>query len=160
MRRKDVKTMIAYYFGIPAMRALLDSERAELEDQYNSLRGLSYDGVPHSSMPGKPTEELAARLDERNVRNRLEEIAVKDRVLLMDRENIQGCIDALGGRCKKLIFERHRDRCSWAKLAVRYGKPDSTVRRWYDSAVERLGEALEEVPMYDEILARASRARV
>ena len=32
MRRKDVKTVIAYYFGIPAMRVLLADERAELED--------------------------------------------------------------------------------------------------------------------------------
>ncbi len=32
MRRKDVKTIIAYYYGIPAQRRLLDKERAELED--------------------------------------------------------------------------------------------------------------------------------
>lgn len=93
----------------------------------------------------KPQEGQAERTAWRNIR---------------DWVMAQMAIDALGGRCKKLIFERHRDRCSWAKLAVRYGKPDSTVRWWYDSAVERLGEALEEVPMYDEILARASRARV
>jgi len=37
MRRKDVKTVIAYYFGIPAMRVLLADERAELEDEYNGL---------------------------------------------------------------------------------------------------------------------------
>ena len=160
MRRSEVKTAIAYYFGIPAMRAELARERAELEGEYNSMRGTSYDAAPHGSSPGKPVEELTVRLEERQIRARLEEIAVKDRVLVMDRDVIQGCLDQLGGRYKKLIFERHRDRCSWAKLAVRYGKPDSTVRWWYDSAVERLGEALEEVPMYDEILARASRARV
>ena len=34
MRRKDVKTVIAYYFGIPAMRVLLADERAELEYEY------------------------------------------------------------------------------------------------------------------------------
>ncbi|MDE6902886.1 MAG: hypothetical protein K2P22_09105, partial [Lachnospiraceae bacterium] len=28
MRRKDVKTIIAYFFGIPAQRRLLDQERA------------------------------------------------------------------------------------------------------------------------------------
>ena len=33
MRRKDVKRVIAYYFGIPAMRAELAVEREELEDE-------------------------------------------------------------------------------------------------------------------------------
>lgn len=160
MRRRDVKTVIAYYFEIPAMRAELNRERAELEDEYSSLRGTSYDGAPHGSAPGKPVEDLAARMDERNTWARLEEIKVRDRVLVMDREIIQGCLDGLSGRCKRLIFERHRDRCSWAKLSVRYEAPERTVRRWHDNAVDRLGEALEDAPMYDEILARASRARV
>ena len=43
MRRKDVKRIIAYYFGIPAMRAELAVERAELEDEYDGLRGTSYE---------------------------------------------------------------------------------------------------------------------
>ena len=68
MRRKDVKTIIAYFFGIPAQRRLLDQERAELEAEYNGLRGTSYDGMPHSSTPGKPVEELAERVDAGNVR--------------------------------------------------------------------------------------------
>lgn len=159
MRRKDVKRVIAYYFGIPAMRAELAVERAELEDEYNGLRGTSYDGAPHSSTPGKPTEELAARVDARNVRNRLEEIAVRDHVLIVDRENIQGCLDALKGEYKKLIFAKYRDRYSWARIAASNGVPDRTARWQHDKALDRLGEALEEVPMADELLGRASRAR-
>ena len=50
MRRKDVKRVIAYYFGIPAMRAELAVEREELEDEYDGLRGTAYDGAPHSSL--------------------------------------------------------------------------------------------------------------
>ena len=160
MRRKDVKTIIAYYFGIPEMRVVLADERAELEDEYDSLHGTPYDGMPHSSMPGKPTETLALRVDARKVWNRLEEISVRDHVLAADWENIQGCLDALKGEYKRLIFSRYRDRCSWARLAVQNGVPDRTVRRWHDKAVDRLGEALEEVPMADELLGRASRARV
>ena len=145
MRRKDVKTVIAYYFGIPAMRVLLADERAELEDEYNGLHGTSVDGTPHSSTPGNPTEALAVRVDAKNVWNRLEEISVRDRVK---------------GEYKRLLFSKHRDRCSWARMAVQNGVPDRTIRRWYDKAVDRLGEALEEVPMADELLGRASRARV
>jgi len=159
MRRKDVKTIIEYFYGIPKQRRLLDQERAELEDEYNGLRGTSYDGVPHSSTPGKPTEEMAARVDARNVRNRLEEIAVRDHVLIVDRDNIQGCLDVLKGEYKKLIFARYRDRYSWAKIAALNGVPDRTARWQHEKTLDRMGEALEEVPMVDELLGRASRAR-
>ena len=160
MRRKDVKKVIAYYFGIPAMRALLEEERAELEDKYNGVRGASYDGTPHSSTPGKPTEMLAMRISAKNVWNRLEEITVRDQVLVMDREIIQGCLDALKGEYKKLIFARYRDGCSWTQLETQNKVPDRTIRWRYDRALERLGEVLEDAPMIDEILDRASRARV
>ena len=159
MRRKDVKTIITYYFGIPAMRAELAVERAELEDEYSGLRGASYDGAPHSSTPGKPTEELAARVEARNVRNRLEEIEVRDHVLVRDREIIQGCLDVLKGEYKRLIFSKYRDKYSWARIAAHSGVPDRTVRWQHDKAVDRLGEAVEDAPMADELLGRASRAR-
>lgn len=160
MQRKDIKTVIAYYFGIPVMRRLLDDERTGLEDEYNGLAGMSMDGTSRSSTPGKPVESLVARVDARNVRNRLEEISARDHVLVRDQENIRGCLDALKGEYKRLIFARYRDRCSWARLAAKNGVPDRTIRRWHDRAVDRLGEVLEEVPMVDELLARASRARV
>ena len=103
MRRKDVKTVITYYFGIKAMRKVLAVEWAELEDEYNGLRGMSFDGAPHSSAPGKPTEELAAQVDERNVWDRMEEISVRDRVLVMDQEDIRGCLDVLKGDRKSVV---------------------------------------------------------
>ncbi len=159
MRRRDVKRIIGYYFGIPAMRATLAAERAELEDEYDGLRGTSCDGTPHSSMPGKPTEDLAIRVDARNVQNRLKEISIRDHVLEMDRENICGCLDVLKGEYKKLILARYRDKCSWARIAAINGVPDRTIRWWHDKAMDRLGETLEEVPMADELLSRASRAR-
>lgn len=66
MRRKDVKTIIAYYFEIPDMQKGFTAERARLESEYDGLRGTSYDGIPHSSTPGKPTEELAAKMEANN----------------------------------------------------------------------------------------------
>ena len=97
MRRKDVKTIIAYFYGIPAQRRLLDQEQAELEDEYNGLRGTSYDGMPHSSTPGKPTEALALQADARNVWGKLEAVAVRVHVLETDREKIQDCMNAING---------------------------------------------------------------
>lgn len=160
MRRKDVKTVIAYYFGIPAMRRMLADERVELEGEYDGLRGMAYDGMPHSSTPGKPTEALALQVDARSVWNRMEEISVRDHVLVMDQENIRGCLDVLKGEYKRLIFFKYRNKYSWVRIAAASGVPDRTVRWWHDKAVDRLGEALEEVPMADELLGRASRARV
>lgn len=40
------------------------------------------------------------------------------------------------------------------------GVTERTAKRWGERALDRLGEALEEVSMPDEILGRASRARV
>lgn len=160
MRRKDVKTIIEYYCGIPTMRAELAVERAKLEGEYNGLRGTSMDGAPHRSTPGKPTEELAERLDTRNVRGRLEDISVRDRVLKTDREKVENCLDAIKGEYKRLIFFKYRDKYSWPKISVKIGAPDRTVRRWHNKALDRLGEAMEETPMVEELLGRASRARV
>jgi hypothetical protein len=161
MKRSDVKQVLGYYFSIPRMRAILADERDELEDEYNSLKSTTYDGGGgHGSTPGKPTETQAQRADALNVRGRLEEIAVRDHVLVTDREHIRGCLDVLNGEYKRLIFSRYRDGYSWARLAVQHEVPDRTVRRKHDKAVDRMGEALEEVPMADEIVGRASRARV
>lgn len=160
MRRNDVKKIIAYYYGIPAMRRLLDAERADLESEYDGLRGTSMDGMPHGSAPGKPTEALAERADALHVWNRLEAIDVRGHVLSMDWELICGCLDVLNGEYKKLITMRYRDKHSWVKMSVRAGVAEKTIRRRHDRAMERLGEALDNAPMIDEVLGRASRARV
>ena len=159
MRRKDVKTVISYYFGIPAMRAELAAEREELEDEYNGLHGTACDGMPHGFILRKPTEELAIRADARNVRNRLEELAILDHVLTTDSDSIRCCLDVLKIEYKKLILARYRNKYSWARIATTYNAPERTVHWWHDKAIDRLGEALEEMPMADEILGRASRAR-
>lgn len=160
MRRKDVKTIIEYFYGIPAQRRLLDQERAELEGEYNGLRGMALDGMPHSSTPGKPVEELAERVEARNVRGELETVAVKVHVLEADREKIQDCLNTINGEYTRLILYRYRDKYSWVKIGVKLGIAERTAKRWGERALDRLGEALEEVSMPDEILGRASRARV
>ena len=156
MRRADVKTVIAYYFEIPAMRMEFAAERARLESEYNGLRGTSYDGVPHSSMPGKPTEELAAKMEADNTWGRIQEITVKVQVLQADEAAIRGCVDAQISVLSMKYFRRY----SWAKISSSLGAPEATARRWNDRAVDRLGELLEDTPMVEELLGRASRARV
>lgn len=65
----------------------------------------------------------------------------------------------LSGKYKSILQLRHKCHHSWANISVRMGAPDSTVRSWHDKAVLCLGEALDEVPMAEELLERASRAR-
>ena len=61
MQFESVKHIAQYYKAIPGMLRLLQQEREELEGNYYGLRGLAYDGTPHSSSPGKPTEEAGLR---------------------------------------------------------------------------------------------------
>lgn len=159
MQRRDVKTIIAYYYGIPAKQRLLNQERAELENEYNGLRGMPMDGMPHGSTLGKPVEELTERVDAGNVRGKLETVSVRLHVLEADREKIQDCLNTINSEYMRLLSCRYRDKYSWTKIAVKMGVTERTAKRWNDRALDRLGEALEEVSMPDEILGRALCAR-
>lgn len=162
MQFESVKHIAQYYKAIPGMLRLLQQEREELEElegNYYGLRGLAYDGTPHSSSPGKPTEEAGLRALESGVGDRLAEIKANEMVLSADAAAIRGCLDAVNGRYKQVILMRYVRGYSWAKTGVRMNAPDSTVRNWHERAMERFGEALEELPEAAELAARAARAR-
>ena len=91
---------------------------------------------------------------------KLEAVAVRLHVLETDREKIQDCMNAINSEYTRIIFYRYRDKYSWVKIAVMLGVTERTAKRRGEKALDRLGEALEEVSMPDEILGRASRARV
>lgn len=159
MQFESVKHIAQYYKAIPGMLRLLQQEREELEGNYYGLRGLAYDGTPHSSSPGKPTEEAGLRALESGVGDRLAEIKANETVLSADAAAIRGCLDAVNGKYKQVILMRYVRGYSWAKTGVRMNAPDSTVRNWHEQAMERFGEALEELPEAAELAARAARAR-
>jgi hypothetical protein len=160
MQFESVKHIAQYYKAIPGMLRLLQQEREELEGNYYGLRGLAYDGTPHSSSPGKPTEEAGLRALESGVGDRLAEIKANEMVLSADAAAIRGCLDAVNGRYKQVILMRYVRGYSWAKTGVRMNAPDSTVRNWHERAMERFGEALEELPEAAELAARAARAYI
>lgn len=159
MHEKSVKKIVQYYYGIPEMVRLLKAEQREKESLYNTLKGAGGDGMPGGGAPGKPVEAAVERLDALGVWNRLQEIAVRLTVLEGDAAAVRGCLDGLNGKYKRIIQLRHHFGYSWAKISVRMGMPDSTARSWHDKAIVCLGEALDEVPMVEELLGRASRAR-
>ena len=159
MREKNVKEIVRYYYEIPEMVRLLKTEQREQESLYDTLKGTGGDGMPGGGGPGKPVEAAVIRLDERGVYERLQEIHVRLLVLEGDAAAVRGCLDGLSGKYKSILQLRHKCHHSWANISVRMGAPDSTVRNWHDKAVLCLGEALDEVPMAEELLERASRAR-
>ena len=159
MRIEIVKQIALYYKAIPGMLRLLRQERDELEEEYNGLRGTENDGMPRGSSPGKPTEALGLRVVENGVGERLQEIRGKEQLLMADEACIRNCLDALNSRYKKIIVMRYVHGYSWAKTGVKIHAPDSTARNWHDKAMERFGEALEELPGAGDLVARASRAR-
>lgn len=160
MRRKNTKIIMGYYSGIPDMVRQLKSERSDLEGQhYDALGAVAADGMPHSGTPGKPVESMAINAAEKGVWNRLQEIEVRLQVLDSDSAAIRDCLDAIHGKYKRILSMRYLYRYSWGKIAVRLEAPDSTVRNWHMKALDALGFALDDVPMIEEILGRASRAR-
>lgn len=159
MRYESVKRVAMYYKAIPGMLRLLKQEREELEQEYNGLRGVAADGMPHGSLPGKPTEAMGMRVAENGIGDRLREIEEKERELTADAANIRACLDTLNGKYKQVILMRHVFGYSWGKISTRTNTPDSTARHWHEKAMERFGEVLEELPGADDLVARASRAR-
>lgn len=115
MQFESVKHIAQYYKAIPGMLRLLQQEREELEGNYYGLRGLAYDGTPHSSSPGKPTEEAGLRALESGVGDRLAEIKANEMVLSADAAAIRGCLDAVNGRYKQVILMRYVRGYSWEK---------------------------------------------
>lgn len=158
MREKNVKEIIRYFYGIPEMVRLLREEEREQEGKYCTLKGTGGESVPGGGS-GKPVEDTVVRLDEQGVWERLQEIRVRMVVLQSDAAAVRGCLDSLSGKYKSILQMRHRCHHSWAAISVRLGAPESTVRSWYHKAVFCMGEVLDEVPMIDELLARATRAR-
>lgn len=160
MRRSESRMVVEYYYSIRKMRAILEKERRELEGEYNGLRGTSC-----GEMRGgggnmhRTTEDMADKVDFLRVGVRMKEIDVKICVLNADSDKIRGCMDGLNGSYQKILDLRYRMGCSWAGVAGRMSTTERSAKRWAERALERIAEAMEDVPMIEELVGRATRAR-
>ncbi len=160
MQREEAKLILIYYKGIPDMLKIFRQQKTEIEDAYyNGIRGIDMDGMPHGSNPGRPTESMALLAADNDAAGRLKEIETNIRILEQDKGHIRASLDVLNGRYKKLLFFRYLNEYSWTKISMSLHASDRAVRYWHEKALDRLIYALEDVPMVDEILERASRAR-
>lgn len=132
MERKTAEEIVEYYMEIPGMMNLLRQEKEKIERKRN--------------------EEPEAYC-------RIAEIDVNMQVLERDEVSIRSCIDGLNSKYKKLILLRSGNRYSWGGVAARVGLPESTARDWHKKACRKLGDMMEEIPMIEELVYRASRAR-
>lgn len=160
MDRKRAELIVRYYYAIPEMVRLLQIERAEIDAEYNTLGAANLDGMPRGRAPGKPVEGLAIALGEWGTLARRREIEDKIRELTSDAAQIRPCLDCLHSRYKRVLSMRYARRYKWAQISTRLNISESTARWWYGAALQRLGEALDNMPQAEAILGRASRARV
>ncbi len=161
MKQSDAKTIMEYYGGIGEMIWLLKCEKEDLEStNYNQLGAVAADGMPHATSPGKPVENKALDAAEKGVGERLREIADKVQILEGDAAAIRSCLDGVNSRYKRILSMRYLHRYSWGRIAVKIETPESTVRDWHRRGLNTMASALDHVDMTQEILGRASRARV
>lgn len=85
-------------------------------------------------------------------------LSVRKSVMEQDAETIRACLLLLNSRYRKIVEMRYGEHRSWASISVRLYTPDSTVRNWHSMALTRMAEALESVPMSEELVARAHLA--
>lgn len=159
MRYEIAKQIVLYYGNIFVMQKMLRKEKNELENEYSSLHGIAIDGLPHGGAFVSSTEQAGIRAAENNFCDRISEIERRERILEEDAVKIRSCLDSLNGRYKKILEVRYLHRYSWVKISMQIYQPESTVRRWHQKALERLGEVLEAIPDIAELAERASRAR-
>lgn len=161
MHKGAVKDIVAYYRNIPDMLKYERNEREAIEDKYyNGMKGQGNDGMPHRSGTGNPTEKMGMVAAENNASKKMEKINVKIMTLEHDHEVIEDCIGCMNSKYRVILCWHWVYEYNWSKIAIRFSKPESTVRYWMEKAIDQLGEILEkDVLMLDELVERASRAR-
>ncbi len=160
MERKEAECIVIYYSRIPDMLRSFEKQRNELEDAYyNGNHAMNMDGMPHGSVSGSPVERMAIRAAEDDAHDILDEVETRITVLKSDKRQIRGSIDSLNNRYKTLLLDRFVNEYSWTKLAAKMHASESTVRYWKEKALDQLVFVMNEEPMVEELVERASRAR-
>lgn len=135
-------------------------QKNDLENRYyNGAKAMSMDGMPHGSSVGSQTERLAIKAAEDDVHDLLDEVETRMMVLKSDKRQIRGSIDSLNNRYKTLLLDRFVNDYSWTKLASKMHASESTVRYWKEKALDQLVFVMNDEPMVDELIQRASHAR-
>ncbi len=160
MERGQTIEVLNYYADIPRHIKALRAESAVLEQEYDTYTGSALNGMPHSGQVTSPVENAVERLEDKEIKAKLDEIAVRITVLQADRQNIAGQINRLYSVYKALILERFLYGHTWEATAAKLSYSRRQAMRVQEKALERLGQLLDDMPMAGEILTRARDARI
>lgn len=161
MQAEEVKMILKYTADIPRLLRMADAELLQLDEDYNCLRGIDTDGMPHGTTPGKPTENLAEKLASDPLRAyRIAKLKAKKKILLEDAAAVQEQIDRMGSVAQKILNERFVIGRSWEDTAAATGWSISTTKRKGVAALYLLGQRLDLLPNKAALLARARDARI
>lgn len=161
MTKESAKNIAIYFANIPDMLNYERSWKQKMENEYyNNIKSPGLEGMPQVATTGKPTESQGIKAAEADAGSALKKRDERIELLQADMNRINAAIDVMNGKYKKVILWRHVFKYSWPKISILFSQPESTVRYWYDKALERLGEVLEEEAVFVcDLEQRASRAR-
>lgn len=159
MKQVDAQEVLLYYADISKRLRVLARERWKIEDEYNPLHGAPLDGMPKTSRCGDSTGVAALRLAETGNADRLHELAVQAAVLRGDAEHIRRQLDRLRSQHKIVLLEKYVDGHTWEVTSGKIGLSRRQTIRVAEDALRHFGSKLDDVPMVEEIIARAHDAR-
>lgn len=164
MRADDVILLLEYMGKLPGMEMQAEDEIARLDGFYDPLKGISLSAAPGGAGPGDSTAQTAERAAAKGAAKRISECRLMLAVWRADEAAIRGQFNRLNHRYKILLGGRYvcakkDEKMTWAQIAQKTAWSERTAKRKGRFALMRLGEMLEEVPMVEEVLARAYNAR-
>lgn len=160
MSGTDAEIVLRYYVQIGQMLQFVRREQAEMEMNYNTIRGTGLDGMPKGSGTGDVVGRTATKLAEDGVAEQIQALQIRQAVLCQDSEDVAQALQAIAGVYSCVLIFHYRDRHKWSEVARMMRYSESHILRMRRQALEMLGEQLEAVPMAGELLARARDARV
>lgn len=159
MSGTDAEIVLRYYVQIGQMLQFVRREQAEMELNYNTIRGTGLDGMPKGSGTGDVVGRTATKLAEDGVAEQIQALGIRQMVLCQDAEDVAQALQTMNGVYSSTLILHYRDRHKWRDVAQKMHFSESHVLRLRRRALEMLGEQLEAVPMAEELLARARDAR-
>lgn len=159
MDRKDAEQIVKYRADIPRRIAYIRRLETELEDGYDTLKGVNMDGMPHSGAPGDSVANAAVKMAESGAAERLREMRRLRDELEADQEAIQRQIDRMNSIHMEILTEYYLKGRRWEDVVHSVSYSVQHLYRLRNDALDALGWAMESVPECADILNRARYTR-
>ena len=124
MSGSDAEIVLRYYVQIGQMLQFVRREQAEMELNYNTIRGTGLDGMPKGSGTGDVVGRTATKLAEDGVAEQIQALQIRQVVLCQDSEDVAQALQAIAGVYSCVLIFHYRDRHKWSEVArmMRYSE--------------------------------------